>query len=172
LLDSELQTKLTDFGLARTADEDEGLYQLRSSQIPIRWTAPEVLAAGTITSASDVFAFGVTINEMFEYGQVPFRHLRTNNLVSAAILGGERPARAEQMPDDVWNVVEKCWSQESHDRPTPTALVELLQEVDAGPTPSVTPHEVSPPSQVATPDIQSMYEEPGPSSAPAGENSS
>uniref|UniRef100_A0A915A1K7 Protein kinase domain-containing protein n=1 Tax=Parascaris univalens TaxID=6257 RepID=A0A915A1K7_PARUN len=48
--------KLCEFGLARTGD----VYVLKKSQrVPLRWMAPESLAACTFTAKSDVFSFGI-----------------------------------------------------------------------------------------------------------------
>ena len=62
--------KISDFGLARQATND--FYVMNSSStIPVRWEALECLIHRKYSHKSDVWSFGVTIWEMFAFGDVP-----------------------------------------------------------------------------------------------------
>ena len=64
-----------DFGLSRDVGHRKGEYYLMRGQemLPLRWLAPEVLAAGAkFTNKSDVWAFGVLLWEILTLGQQPY----------------------------------------------------------------------------------------------------
>eukprot|EP00960_Hanusia_phi_P034152 750876-Hanusia_phi.AAC.2 len=70
--------KIADYGLAVMASRGNGSAQgatvstAGSTARPIRWMAPESIARRQYTDRSDVWAFGVTMWEMWTYGQVPY----------------------------------------------------------------------------------------------------
>lgn len=41
-------------------------------QVPIKWLAIECIKSRTFTSASDVWAFGVTVWELLTFGERPY----------------------------------------------------------------------------------------------------
>ena len=49
------KVKVSDFGLAR---HTEGAYKSSKSNVPIRWTAPEIFEGKPATTKSDVWSFG------------------------------------------------------------------------------------------------------------------
>lgn len=58
--------KLTDFGLS---DISSGTNELNNSELPVRWTAPEVLETKTFSSKTDCWSFGITLWELFSLGE-------------------------------------------------------------------------------------------------------
>ena len=40
--------------------------------VPIRWMSPEAIQYGNYTTANDVWAYGVTMWEIFSYGVIPY----------------------------------------------------------------------------------------------------
>lgn len=65
LLDTHLRGKISNFGLARTLeDQDEGLQLTRHVIGTKGYMAPEYIESGVITSKLDVFAFGVVMLEL------------------------------------------------------------------------------------------------------------
>lgn len=86
---SKSVVKISDFGLSRALGVGKDYYQTNFNvnlKLPIAWCAPECINFLKFTSASDVWAFGVTLWEMFSYGFQPW-----------AALTGE--ARAKWDPD-------------------------------------------------------------------------
>lgn len=45
-----------------------------SMKLPVAWCAPEAINFLRFTSASDVWAYGVTLWEMFTYGKMPWEN--------------------------------------------------------------------------------------------------
>ncbi|KDQ58880.1 hypothetical protein JAAARDRAFT_175539 [Jaapia argillacea MUCL 33604] len=107
----------------------------QSSGLP-RWLAPE-LQSGTIergpNMASDVHSYGRVCLELWT-GQKPFHDIVNEVTVIRKVARGERPDRpsstdehtGQPMPDELWNLIEKCWSPEPRDRPT---MGEVIQEM-------------------------------------------
>ena len=67
--------KISDFGLSRALGVGKDYYQTNFTmtlKLPIAWCAPECITFLKFTSASDVWAFAVTLWEMFSYGFQPW----------------------------------------------------------------------------------------------------
>ncbi|EJD51657.1 kinase-like protein [Auricularia subglabra TFB-10046 SS5] len=81
--------------------------------------APE-LASGLVTMASDVYAFGMLLFELFARHR-PFSTM-TPFAAASHLHGGQRPLRAELPPgprcDGVWAIVTQCWADNPAVRPT------------------------------------------------------
>ena len=45
----------------------------RKGMLPVRWMAPESLADGMFTPASDIWSYGVLLYEMITFGSFPFQ---------------------------------------------------------------------------------------------------
>lgn len=48
------------------------LRAMQGGKWPIKWYAPESYNYGTFSNKSDVWSFGVTIWEMYSYGEQPY----------------------------------------------------------------------------------------------------
>lgn len=102
---------------------DDGEYlknyvRLRGHQ-PIRWCSAEVLAEARYSSASDVWAFGVTVWEIMTDGGTPYDEYGNLELVAEKVKGGTILARPAQCPTQVYsNVMLPCWCPNPSARPT------------------------------------------------------
>uniref|UniRef100_A0A8D0F1R9 Protein kinase domain-containing protein n=1 Tax=Strix occidentalis caurina TaxID=311401 RepID=A0A8D0F1R9_STROC len=125
LLASNELVKIGDFGLMRALPKNDDHYVMQEHRkVPFAWCAPESLKTRTFSHASDTWMFGVTLWEMFTYGQEPWIGLNGSQVGE-----GERLPRPEDCPQDVYNVMLQCWAHKPEDRPTFVALRDFLVEV-------------------------------------------
>ncbi|KAG8871013.1 hypothetical protein FRB97_009184 [Tulasnella sp. 331] len=124
LLGVAIQPVICDFGLTKALGTkyfttSSGLKGMGS----MRWMAPELLNGDTKTTASDMYAFGMTIVEILT-GNVPFPDLHHPSPIIIAVLGGRRPPlepiyRGKQSLRAFWDIVVLCWTAEREERPGP-----------------------------------------------------
>jgi len=83
------------------------------------------------TKESDCYALGMVVLEVLT-GQAPFPRY-TSLIVMRKVVDGERPERpqgveATWFTDDLWGILEECWSPQPKLRPTVEAVLERLKE--------------------------------------------
>ncbi|KAM8953087.1 activated CDC42 kinase 1 [Pelodytes ibericus] len=133
LLSSNDLVKIGDFGLMRALPKNDDHYVMQEHRkVPFAWCAPESLKTRTFSHASDTWMFGVTLWEMFTYGQEPWIGLNGSQILHKIDKEGERLIRPEDSPQDIYNVMLQCWAHKPEDRPTFVALRDFL--VEAQPT--------------------------------------
>jgi hypothetical protein len=52
--------------------------------------------------------------------------------VILAVLQGQRPERPPRVSDELWKIIELCWTQEPRDRPDMKKVLDLMRDVDFG----------------------------------------
>jgi len=116
---ADAHAKLCDFGMAEAKDRSMTMTRASmgsSGGLTVQWTAPELLEGEAKTYASDVFALGVTIWEIFErdtpFGRMP------EMIVIKQLLDGKRPPLSAKTPQRVADIVGACWAPEARRRPT------------------------------------------------------
>lgn len=120
LVNSEWTVKVADFGLSRVEAPE-----MTGGMGTTRWMSPEILNRCRYTKSSDVFSFGLTLNEMMTR-KIPFHDL-PNLEVSTVIVAGMRPEIPEYTPPDFADLIRKCWAQEPDKRPSFVQIVEELK---------------------------------------------
>ncbi|XP_066475599.1 activated CDC42 kinase 1 isoform X2 [Tiliqua scincoides] len=121
--------KIGDFGLMRALPKNDDHYVMQEHRkVPFAWCAPESLKTRTFSHASDTWMFGVTLWEMFTYGQEPWVGLNGSQILHKIDKEGERLTRPEDCPQDIYNVMLQCWAHKPEDRPTFVALRDFLLE--------------------------------------------
>uniref|UniRef100_UPI00358F6B3B activated CDC42 kinase 1 n=1 Tax=Myxine glutinosa TaxID=7769 RepID=UPI00358F6B3B len=130
LLASNDCVKIGDFGLMRALPRNHDHYVMAEHRkVPFAWCAPESLKTRTFSHASDSWMFGVTLWEMFTYGQEPWVGLNGSQILHKIDKEGERLPKPEDCPQDAYNVMLQCWAHKPDDRPSFLALKDFLQEV-------------------------------------------
>ncbi|CAF3376351.1 unnamed protein product [Rotaria sp. Silwood1] len=100
-------------------------------KISIAWMSPEAIHCHCFTTASDIFAFGVSMWECFSYGQIPWQGL-TNDEIANAINAPnhQRLSRPSYATSELYEIMLHCWKYEPCERPTFSQLEKTLREIE------------------------------------------
>ncbi|KAL5015114.1 hypothetical protein ScPMuIL_009384 [Solemya velum] len=127
------KVKVSDFGLSRALGVGKDYYQSNFSinlKLPIAWCAPECINYLKFTSASDVWAFGVTIWEMFTYGFQPWAGMTGHQILEA--IDSPNHQRLEQpdlCPKEFYQLMLRCWDHDAQKRPTFSEMFIRLPQI-------------------------------------------
>ncbi|ETN80570.1 variant SH3 domain protein, partial [Necator americanus] len=115
------KVKISDFGLSRSLGVGEDYYRSEFStslKLPIAWCAPECINFLKFTSASDVWSYGVTLWEMFSYGEMPWNGKTGAEILQLIDQKREHLGRPTSCPEDMYAMMEECWNYAPIKRPT------------------------------------------------------
>eukprot|EP00058_Branchiostoma_floridae_P007806 XP_002593294.1 hypothetical protein BRAFLDRAFT_83841 [Branchiostoma floridae] len=119
LLACKDQLKISDFGLSRAVGAGSDYYKASAGgRWPVKWYAPESINYGTFSHASDVWSYGVTLWEMFSYGQQPYGDMTGAQVIQFIEEEGKRLSKPDKCPEKVYQIMLRCWSYEPSQRPT------------------------------------------------------
>ncbi|KAK1227758.1 Homeobox protein tos8 [Marasmius sp. AFHP31] len=136
LVCDEGHCRISDFGLCTIEDDSPaGRVSESTSQAAMRgsvpWLAPELMNPGCVESPNrttrDIYALGCTMYEIFT-GIPPFSDRKMDLQIVLAVLNGIRPPRPAECPDQLWMIIERCWSEESRSRLIASQVAALLVE--------------------------------------------
>jgi serine/threonine protein kinase len=157
LIDDSGIPRLTGFGLATVVGNPE--LQLNSTTVACdfnaRWRAPEVMGIESDeparpTCASNIYSFGsvmffvrsihitvvppLTFSGQIISGNIPWKE-RNSYQIAIALSNRVIPARPENIPNDFWNLIERCWSQNPVDRPGTSQILDYTDQcrIDGSP---------------------------------------
>lgn len=105
------EVKIADFGMSRSLYSSY-YYRIRGrAMLPIRWMANECFY-GKFSEKTDVWAFGVTMWEIFTFAKKqPYENMTDQEVIDDAIKGPDRQLlmRPEHCPPMVFDVMVGCW---------------------------------------------------------------
>jgi receptor tyrosine kinase len=157
LIDENLIVKISDFGMAQVANRPEKAMEMRgrnlhknlkragnsdvldseeqqtllqNEKLPIRWMPLEASLFQTFTIASDVWAFGILMWELFTFASFPYAEIQRNKEVIQFLLAGKRLANPDLCPGSVRAILAECWQLEPGSRPSFTTLKQQLQQAE------------------------------------------
>eukprot|EP00041_Stephanoeca_diplocostata_P039341 m.1615215 g.1615215 ORF g.1615215 m.1615215 type:complete len:2119 (-) comp25371_c2_seq7:1818-8174(-) len=136
LVDSAVHCKIADFGMSMALqDESDKEYVRVAERAAIRWCSPEALADQKFSSASDVWAYGVLVHEIFTYGAQPYEEVGSTNHVIEYVTSGKILPRDESVPEQVYNTIMlPCFQQNAADRPTMLEILDDLRQLGGSDT--------------------------------------
>ncbi|KAJ0002299.1 hypothetical protein NQD34_002095 [Periophthalmus magnuspinnatus] len=133
LVDKSLVCKVSDFGMSRVLEDDsEAAYTATGGKIPIRWTAPEAIAYGKFSSASDVWSFGIVMWEVMSYGERPYWEMSNQDVILSIEEGYRLPAPMG-CPVTLHQLMLHCWQKDAGQRPNFTDVLSFLDKLIISP---------------------------------------
>eukprot|EP00035_Acanthoeca_spectabilis_P015655 m.314236 g.314236 ORF g.314236 m.314236 type:complete len:1719 (-) comp16409_c0_seq16:107-5263(-) len=132
LLDSVYACKVSDFGMsAAVSGNSDGDYASNyvklTGELPIRWSAIEVLKENKYSRASDVWSFGIFVYEVMSLGAVPYEDFSNLADLTEKIKNGYQMACPDQCPLAVHEqVMVPCWNPDPSKRPGFSSLTQTL----------------------------------------------
>ena len=123
--------KISDFGMSRSL-YDSHYYRIQGCFVlPVRWMSIECFY-GKFSQKSDVWAFGVTMWEIFTLAkEQPYNDMSDKQVIDDALKGKKRKtlARPYMCPVEVYEIMLKCWAHNSKQRATFEKLFCLLKSI-------------------------------------------
>ncbi|XP_026207744.1 serine/threonine-protein kinase LMTK1 isoform X2 [Anabas testudineus] len=122
LLTADVSVKIGDYGLSHTKYKDDYYVTLDQMYVPLRWIAPELvdevhgnLLVADQTQPSNIWSLGVTIWELFELGNQPYRHYSDRQVLTYAVreqqLRLPKPLLKVPLAERWYEVMQFCWLQ-------------------------------------------------------------
>ena len=124
LLDRNLQVKLADFGNTKYLD-----IQMTKQKGTFQWMAPEVIRGNVYTEKSDVFSFGIIMNELVM--RIPPYQGKDKKDVARKVVRNPdyRPIIGKKVPKDWIDLMVKCYSHEEKKRPNFNEIIDCLKKM-------------------------------------------
>lgn len=108
LLDADLNVKLTDFGMSKIIDIDEG-YTTKTSFGPIRWLPIDFIDHKECTTMVDVYMFGMMFYELL-VEKVPYHEVANVFEVIDLIRRRQLPTLSINLLPEVKDILMGCWA--------------------------------------------------------------
>lgn len=135
LIDQNGHARLTDFGLLTFVSDPTNPTgsSTATSAGTTRWMSPELLCPEQFgltqtrpTKESDYYALGMVILEVLS-GHAPFAS-DNEFIVMRKVTEGTHPERPKEVwfTDDLWRILEQCWSPRLRDRPNIETILACL----------------------------------------------
>uniref|UniRef100_A0A8C2ZSN5 Platelet-derived growth factor receptor alpha n=1 Tax=Cyclopterus lumpus TaxID=8103 RepID=A0A8C2ZSN5_CYCLU len=121
--------KICDFGLARDIMHDNNYVSKGSTFLPVKWMAPESIFDNMYTTLSDVWSYGILLWEIFSLGGTPYPGMVVDSSFYNKIKSGYRMSKPELAPDDVYEMMMKCWNSEPEKRPSFQGLTDSVSSL-------------------------------------------
>ncbi|RGB40452.1 kinase-like domain-containing protein [Rhizophagus diaphanus] len=117
---------ISDLGMCQPANHDnesvnEGTYGV------IPYMAPEVLRGQPYEKASDIYSFGIVMNELMSE-VIPYSEEPHDHILAIKICKGHRPKISEGTPKLITDLITKCWDANPKNRPTANELHQQLRK--------------------------------------------
>ncbi|GBC10260.1 hypothetical protein RclHR1_09490001 [Rhizophagus clarus] len=117
---------IADLGLCRPANE-KSVQHNKNVYGVLPYVAPEVLRGKEYTQASDIYSFGIIINEVFN-GIPPYHDMAHDEFLAIRICQGFRPGFTIKVPQLIEDIFKQCVDANPLKRPTAEYLKVLFSK--------------------------------------------
>ena len=100
----------------------EAYYIVHDIHLPIRWMSPDTITSANFSTASDVWAFGVVVWELFSYGDLPFKDMSNEEVISYVVLEFGKLTKPVCCSNEIFQIAKSCWAIEAQVRPNFASL--------------------------------------------------
>eukprot|EP00045_Choanoeca_perplexa_P015707 m.201305 g.201305 ORF g.201305 m.201305 type:complete len:657 (+) comp17057_c0_seq4:152-2122(+) len=135
--------KVSDYGLSRSmtinVNDDSAYYRVETSRpLPLRWIAVEALISKKFTEATDVYAFGVTIGEIFDGARLPLEELDDTAIITLLTSSLRKMQHGTAVaplypvpprcPPLLGSLMQQCVAMSADERPSFNTILDLLKQ--------------------------------------------
>ncbi|KAJ7622505.1 kinase-like domain-containing protein [Roridomyces roridus] len=126
---------LCDFGLTRIKADMTSRTRTAGSPAAVsgsrNWMAPEMLAGALPRPPADIYAFGMTLYELYA-DEIPLSTIAYADFIEMVFKLDARPERPEedecpQLTDGIWDLAEQCWREDARFRPTARHVHDMIK---------------------------------------------
>ena len=132
LVGSNLQIKVADFGMSRSLYESHYYVIKGHAVLPVRWMAKECFY-GKFSTKTDVWAFGVTMWEIFTLAKdIPYEDMDDKEIAADITKkNGSRKLleKPKSCPQGMYEIMLKCWANDPARRATFEELHNMLSSL-------------------------------------------
>ncbi|XP_067944523.1 vascular endothelial growth factor receptor 1-like [Watersipora subatra] len=122
--------KICDFGLSKDIYKYKEYQRQSEGPLPIKWMALESLTHKVFNVKTDVWAYGVTVWELFSLAATPYPGWDIDDTFIDKLKKGYRMERPDLCPLRIYNVaMARSWSSDPEQRPSFTEVAELLESM-------------------------------------------
>ncbi|XP_035781040.1 tyrosine-protein kinase hopscotch-like isoform X1 [Anopheles albimanus] len=123
--------KISDFGLAQMTGGSNYYVARNPRELPIRWYAPETLETQKYSFQSDIWSYGVTLYEMFTFGNTPYAEVDVRSAQQLYDLL-QTQENILELHDNEYvyeQLMVPCFKRKPSDRLSFQQLLKLLDEI-------------------------------------------
>ncbi len=120
---------ISDLGMCQPANNEEKSVKKEGVYGVLPYMAPEVLRGYQYTKASDIYSFGIIMNEYLSE-EIPFNDIPHDHVLAVKICKGLRPEISKDIPKLLTDLIMKCWDVKAENRPTAKELYQTLKKWD------------------------------------------
>lgn len=126
LLGKKLQVKLADFGNTKLLD-----VQMTKQKGTFQWMAPEVIKGNVYSEKSDVFSFGIIMNELATRTP-PYQGVDKKEVARKVLTRPDYRPAYKKLPKDWIDLMTRCYDQNEKKRPNFNEIIDCLKRAKLG----------------------------------------
>ncbi|POG77262.1 kinase-like domain-containing protein [Rhizophagus irregularis DAOM 181602=DAOM 197198] len=120
---------ISDLGMCQPANNEKQSVKQEGIYGVLPYMALEVLRGYQYTKVSDIYSFGIMMNE-FISEETPYNNIPHNHALSIKICKGLRPNIFKYTPKLLADLITKCWDAKAENSPTTKELYQTLNKWD------------------------------------------